>query len=270
MKRRTFLTTAAAVGASPAIVRAQAGSGPVIDQIKQRGVLRAGLSTFVPWAMRDKQGGLIGFELDVGSRLAQDLGVKYEPTPTAWDGIIPALLAGRFDFIIGGMSITEARSQQVDFSEPYSTSGLLIAANIKLAPNHTKVSDFDRPDYTLTCRRGSTVPGTLSRLTPKATVRQFDDDAQAQQEVINGRAHGVVTSVPKPNFAVIENPTVLYLPVKEVFEPQREGIAMRKNDPTTLAAVSDWVKARHADGFLKARRAYWFESRDWANLVAQS
>ena len=59
------IVSAIAVGAAPAIVRAQAGGGPVIEQIKQRGTLRAGLSTFIPWAMRDKQGGLIGFELDV-------------------------------------------------------------------------------------------------------------------------------------------------------------------------------------------------------------
>ena len=43
---------------------------------------------------------------------------------------------------------------------------------------------------------------------------------------------------------------------------------MRKNDPTTLAALNEWVKARHADGFLKTRRAYWFETRDWADKVA--
>ncbi len=266
MKRRSFIAAAAATTTAPFLAHAQA-SGPAIDQIKQRGVMRAGLATFVPWAMRDKQGGLIGFELDVGNRLAQDLGVKYEPVPTAWDGIIPALLASRFDFIIGGMSITDARKQQVDFSEPYSTSGLLIAANLKLAPGHSKPEDFDRADYTLTCRRGTTVAATLARLAPKATVRQFDDDAQAQQEVMNGRAHGWVASAPRPAFAAIENPQLLYLAVKEVFEPQREGIAMRKDDPKTMAAVNEWILARHADGFLKTRRAYWFETRDWADKV---
>jgi len=267
MKRRSFIATAAAITTAPFFAHAQAGSGPTIDQIKQRGVLRAGLATFVPWAMRDKQGNLIGFELDVGNRLAQDLGVKYEPMPTAWDGIIPALLAGRFDFIIGGMSITEPRKQQVDFSAPYSTSGLMIAANIKMAPGHSKPTDFDRAEYTLTCRRGTTVAATLARIAPKATVRQFDDDAQALQEVLNGRAHAYVTSVPRPAFAVIENPTVLYLAVKETFEPQQEGIAMRKDDPKTMAAVNEWVAARHADGFLKTRRAYWFDTRDWADKV---
>ena len=69
MKRRKFIAAAAATTAAPFLARAQAGSGPAIDQIKQRGVMRAGLATFVPWAMRDKQGNLIGFELDVGNRL---------------------------------------------------------------------------------------------------------------------------------------------------------------------------------------------------------
>jgi polar amino acid transport system substrate-binding protein len=269
MQRRNFIAAAAATLAAPALARAQSSGAPAIEQVRQRGVLRAGLSTFVPWAMRDRQGGLIGFELDVGNRLAQDLGVRYEPVPTQWDGIIPALLAGRFDFIIGGMSITAPRQEQVDFSEAYSTSGLLIVANSRIAPNHTKVADFDRPDYTLTCRRGTTVAGVLGRLAPKATVRQFDDDAQAEQEVLNGRAHAWVASAPRPMFSALNNPTAMYVPFKEPFEPQREGIAMRKNDPTTLAVLNEWVKARHADGFLKARRAYWFETREWASQVAQ-
>lgn len=79
---------------------------PNVDQIKERGTLRVGMSTFVPWAMRNKQGELIGFEIDVAKRLAQDSGLKVEFVPTAWDGIIPALLAKKFDVIIGGMSVT--------------------------------------------------------------------------------------------------------------------------------------------------------------------
>ena len=91
-----------------------------LNQIKQRGTLRVGMSTFVPWAMRDKQGELIGFEIDVAKRLAADSGLKIEFVPTAWDGIIPALLASKFDVIIGGMSITEERAKSVLFTTPYS------------------------------------------------------------------------------------------------------------------------------------------------------
>ena len=47
-----------------------------IEQIQKRGVLRVGMSTFVPWAMKDKTGELIGFEIDVAKRLAKDAGVE--------------------------------------------------------------------------------------------------------------------------------------------------------------------------------------------------
>ena len=80
--------------------RQSLSSESALEAIKKRGTLRIGLSTFVPWAMRDKKGDLIGFEIDVGKRVAADMGVEVEHIPTAWDGIIPALLAGKFDVIL--------------------------------------------------------------------------------------------------------------------------------------------------------------------------
>jgi polar amino acid transport system substrate-binding protein len=270
MKRRTFLTAAtAAIASAPIVARAQSGEA-MVDQVKQRGALRVGMSTFVPWAMRDKTGNLIGYEIDVGTRLAQDLGVRYEAVPTAWDGIIPALLAGRFDVIIGGMTITEQRAQQVQFTEPYSFSGQAIVANRRLAPDWKSLEQFNSASVTISARRGTTAVTATQQHLPKATIRQFDDDAQALQEVLNGRAHALVSSAPKPAFAAIEHAQTLYLPIPAPFTEQQEAMALRKNDAKSLAALNDWVKARHADGFLKGRRAYWFESRDWADRVAQS
>ena len=91
----------------------------IIEKIQKEGVLRVGMATFVPWAMKDKQGQLIGFEIDVAKRLAQDMGVEIEFIPTAWSGIIPALLTGKFDVIIGGMGVTPARNLKVNFTVPY-------------------------------------------------------------------------------------------------------------------------------------------------------
>jgi polar amino acid transport system substrate-binding protein len=79
-----------------------------------------GLSTFVPWAMRAKSGELIGFEIDVARKLAEDMGVEVEFQPTAFDGIIPALIAKKFDLIITGMALKPKRNLQVNFSRPYA------------------------------------------------------------------------------------------------------------------------------------------------------
>ncbi|MEJ2474217.1 MAG: transporter substrate-binding domain-containing protein, partial [Desulfobacterales bacterium] len=101
----TALTGAAAAGKIQQDLTAES----TIENALKRGVLRVGMSTFVPWAMKDKTGKLIGFEIDVANRLAQDTGVKIEFVPTKWAGIIPALLTGKFDVIIGGMGILPQR-----------------------------------------------------------------------------------------------------------------------------------------------------------------
>ena len=115
----------------------------MIETIKQNGVLRVGMSTFVPWAMRDKEGELIGFEIDVATELAKDMGVEVEFVPTAWDGIIPALLAGKFDVIIGGMTITPERNLTVNFTAPYAHSSLGVMANKELAEGLTWPDDYN-------------------------------------------------------------------------------------------------------------------------------
>ena len=55
-----------------------------IEQIVQRGTLRVGMDVFVPWAMKDKKGELIGFEIDVARQLAKDMGLQVEFVPTKW------------------------------------------------------------------------------------------------------------------------------------------------------------------------------------------
>lgn len=269
MERRRLFLSIAAAGAVCAAGPAHAAEASAIDAIKQRGSLRAGLSTFVPWAMRDKQGGLIGYEVDVGTRLAKDLGVAYEPVPTAWDGIIPALLAGAFDVIIGGMTVTPARQASVDFSDPYSFNGVGIVASKRTAGGAMGLEAFNRPDFAITGRRGTNAMQVAQARLPLATIRQFDDDAQALQEVLNGRAQALISSTPKPAFAALDNPAELYLPLDKPIVEQQDAMAVRKGDTKTLDALNAWIAARKADGWLQERFAYWFNAREWRSLTAQ-
>ena len=124
---------------------AQAQQDNLIDTIKKRGKLQVGFASFVPWAMRDKQGNWVGFEIDVSNKVAQDLGVRLELIPTAWDAIIPSLIAGKFDVIIGGLTITPQRQEQVDFTTPYSTSGQGVAASKQLAANLKWPEGYNSP-----------------------------------------------------------------------------------------------------------------------------
>jgi polar amino acid transport system substrate-binding protein len=139
-----------------------------VEQIMKRGVLKVGMSTFVPWAMKDKTGKLIGFEIDVATRLAADMGVKIEFTPTKWAGIIPALLTGKFDVIVGGMSIRPDRNLKVNFSIPYDYAGQSLAANKKLAAGFSRLEDFNRSDVVIAARLGSTAADAANRFLPNS------------------------------------------------------------------------------------------------------
>lgn len=258
----TISLTALALGAGVASAQS------LIDQIKLRGKLNVGMASFVPWAMRDKQGNWVGFEIDVATKVAKDLGVQLELFPTAWDAIIPTLQAGKFDVIIGGLSVTPARAEQVDFTSAYSQSGQGVAANKALASKLKWPDDYNSASVTFACRRGASPCKTIEEKFPKATLRQFDDDAIAFQEVINGGAHAIVTSEPKPTFFVIQNPDKLMKPLDGYLTTSHEGFAVKKGNPQAIAYLNDWIAKNQV--FLKERHAYWFKGRAWADSVPQN
>ena len=242
----------------------------VIEDIVRRGKLVVGLSTFVPWAMRDKKGELIGFEIDVSRQLAEDMGVEVEFVPTAFDGIIPALLAKKFDVIITGMVIKPQRNLTVNFSDPYAHLTVGMAANKEMAEDMglETLEDWNDPRVILTIKRGTAPGATAERLFPKARVRQFDDDAQALQDVLNGNAHAFLTSEPKPTYYVIDNPDVLYHPFGiGPFDPSASAFAVRKGDPDALNFFNNWIRFRTLDGWLERTHDKWFKGRDWLDRV---
>jgi polar amino acid transport system substrate-binding protein len=235
--------------------------------VLQKGVMRVGMSTFVPWAMKDKTGKLIGFEIDVARRLAKDTGVKVEFIPTKWAGIIPALLTGKFDVIIGGMGILPQRNLKVNFTMPYDYSGMSIVAHKKLAAGFSEIQDFNRPEVTITARLGSTAEVAVRKYMPQAKLKLFDDESQVIQEVRNGRVHALVASAPLPEFMAIENSEFLFMPLNDTFTKEPIGFAVRKGDPDTLNYFNNWIRVVQSEGWLKERKNYWFGTKDWESQV---
>jgi len=239
----------------------------VIEKIQRDKVIRVGMSTFVPWAMKDKQGKLVGFEIDVARQLAKDMGVEVEFVPTAWSGIIPALMTGKFDVIIGGMGITPERNLKVNFTMPYDYSGMSMVAHRKKAEGFSTLEDFNNKDVNIAVRMGTTAEQAARKFFPHADLRLFENESQALQELNLGRVHAVVSSAPMPVFHALKYPDKLFVPLKENFTKEPIGFAIRKGDPDALNYFNNWIINMHASGFLKEKKAYWFESTEWEDLV---
>ena len=250
-------------------IQQQITKDSALTEIKKRGVLRVGHSSFVPWSFLSTEGKFIGFEIDVGRKLAEDMGVEYGNIPTAWDGIIPALLSGKFDIILGGMSPTPKRALTVSFSNSYSPAlhqGFI--SNIKLSTGMKTLEDFNKSSVTIASRRGSTAEDAAKRHLPKAQHRLFDDDSMAVQEVLNGNAHGIFSSEPKPTFWGKEYSDTLSKPFgnRPFSENAGAGVAVRQGDTVLLTYVNNWINWRKSGGFIQDRFDYWFGSIEWFKM----
>ena len=206
-------------------------------------------------------------DVDVAKRLAKDLGVELQLVPTKWAGIIPALMAGKFDVIIGSMSVTPERNLKANFTVPYDYATIEVMANKEKTKGMKFPEDFNKPEVVVALRTGSTPVPVAKKVLPNATFRLFDDEAPAVQDVLSGRADVMFSSAPLPAFEVLRNPGKLYQPSTDAFYRQPVGMAIRKGDPDSLNVLDNWIRTVEAEGWLSERRHFWFKTTDWEAQV---
>lgn len=243
-------------------INKQIAKSSIIDKVMRKGTLRVGLSSFVPWAMQDKKGEWIGFEIDVARQLAKDMGVKIEFVPTKWEGLIPSLLTGKFDLIIAGMTGTPQRALKINFTQPYDYNGMNVVAYKKSAAGVTKYMDLDKEGNTILARLGTTGAALAKETYKKAKVRLFPDEGPMVQELLNGKATAILATAPLPAQLAAKHPdTLLFLEDNLMQQPICMGVP--KGDPDTLAYLNNWIVYVRNNGFIKKKVDYWWKSVEW-------
>ena len=240
----------------------------VIEEVQDRGTLRVGLGLFEPWSACNADGELVGFEIEVANRLAEDMGVEVEFARTNWNYIIPSLIAEEFDVIISGMTILPARALKVNFTSSYNSTGVYLVANTAQSAALATLADFNSPSVTIATRRGASSIPAIENTFPDALLLLFDTDNAVLQAVVAGEAHAAAAFATTRTTWVEAHPETLHLPFEEPFASEVLAIAVRKGDLDTLNFLNSWIAVRQADGWLAQRRQYWFETREWADQVA--
>lgn len=110
--------------------------------IAQADTVRIGVAAepYPPFASPDASGGWSGWEIEIIGAVCEAAELDCEITPTAWDGIIPALVSGRIDAIMASMSITEDRLQTIDFSDSYYNTPTVIVGQRSMEMDATPES----------------------------------------------------------------------------------------------------------------------------------
>ena len=240
----------------------------VVEEVQDRGTLRAGLGLFEPWSACNADGELIGFEIDVATKVAEDMGVGVEFARTNWNYIISELIAEEFDVIISGMTILPERNLRVNFTSSYNSTGIYLVANTEKTADLETLADFNSSSVTIATRRGASSIPAIENTFPDAMLLLFDTDNEVLQAVVAGDAHAAAAFATTRNTWVEANSETLHLPSEEPFASEVLAIAVRKGDLDTLNFFNSWIAVNQANGWLEQRRQYWFEGREWEDQVA--
>ena len=234
-----------------------------ISHAIERGHLKVGVSFFKPWVMKNGEGQLVGFEIDVAKRLGKDMGLPVVFVDVPWEDIIPLLQKGGVDLIASGMTVTTERNLKVNFSIPYSRSGVSILAHRDRAKGFDRIEHFNSNEITLAVIKNSSSVILAEQQLPKARIQFYGSESQALEAVMEGRAHGMLAATPFPELSAAQYPDKLFVPFEQRLLKTSEAFAIRKGDVDSLNLLNNWILQRIEDGWLQDRHDYWFTSVEW-------
>jgi polar amino acid transport system substrate-binding protein len=263
MLRRTVLT-AAGSAALLGLAGTRAARADALDEAKKRGTLVVGMeAAYVPYEFF-KDGKIIGYDPDIIDLFAPKLGVKVQLVDTAWNGIIPALYAKKFDVIVSAMTITKERAEKVLFSMPYADASnvILLRAN----EDSIKTAD-DLSGKVVGVQIGSAAAGIIKTFEAKlkaggkpgyADVKQYEHYPEAYQDLLNKRVDAVVNSK-STMLVVMKDAPGKFKMIGGVSDITAYfGMAFRKEDTAFQAFVNQQLAGMKADGTLAKLQEKWF------------
>lgn len=211
---------------------------------------------YPPFAYVDeKTGQPAGFDVDCLNWIAKKMGFKIEHKPMAWDGIIPSLIAKQIDMIGSGMSITDKRRQQVDFSEPYwqVSRVFLVTKDSKLTPEQI----LSTKGLKLGVQRGTSEAEAI-RTEQKEKgygfeLRNYDSCPLAVEDLLNGRIQAALMDSLPANDAISKGRAVKVCGTHGV--PDDFGVAIRKGDTELMKLINEGYKLLKADPIWKELQA---------------
>ena len=239
-----------------------------LHSILEKGTLRVGVSLFTPWTLKNKDGQLVGFEIDVAKQLARDLGVKPEFHVFDWEKIIPALVNRDIDIIIAGIVITPQRALKVSFSQPYDSSGIGLVTNIALTKTFKGPKDLNSPDVIIATVTGTIAEDLAQRVFSKATLKTFATSQEAIEAVKSGKVHGYVEHEAITTFVALDHPDIVDEPLSKPLLETKSGFAVNKRDPDFINFLNAWIISHEADTWLNSAHQYWFEGVEWRKDMA--
>lgn len=261
------------------------GAGSAVQAKDWSKVTIATEGAYEPWNFVSPDGKLAGFEVDLAHELCTRMKVECTVVQQEWDGMIPALTAGKFDGIMAGMNITPKRLEVIDFSSAYAAgpAGFMVPKSSSLSklPGTGEVLNLSSADpknqQTIDAMRamlkGKTIGVQVATIHANfldkyfkdvATIQEYKTTEQHDLDLMSGRidaafaeASYFTTTLSKPE---AKDLTLAGAEFRggDIFG-KGVGVGLRKTDTDLKAMLDKAIASMKADGSLKTLQGKWFK-----------
>ena len=248
----------AAATAVLAFSAVQATAESALNDILSSGVLKVGTTgDWNPMTMRNvATNSYEGYDIDVMTELAADLGVEVEFVPTDWKTLVAGVTSGQYH-ITGSASVSPSRAKTAGYSNSYFS---LATVPLTLKKNEGRFNDWEdlnKADVSVAATLGTTQESQVKQYFPDATHRIVEAPARDFQEVLAGRADANITSNVEANKLVAKYDQLMIVPVSAGRSPTPIAMLLPQDDQVWINYVNTWIALKQERGFFDELGKKW-------------
>lgn len=238
------------------LIAAALSSSPVLAEERP---LRIGVDVpYVPYQYQQPDGTITGFEVELIEAVCAEMQRECEWVKQGWDGIIPGLLARKYDLIASAMNITEDRARQVLFSEPYYQ---VPSVWVGQADRQVDMAG-ELADVTVGVQQGTIQDRYVSQFYPEAELRRYSDSGGVINDMRSGRLDLVFTAFPLAQEVLLDDDAFarrgeLVTEPESIYGPG-VGAAFRQRDAELAERFNAAMAEVKADGTFARLHAHYF------------
>lgn len=241
-----------------------ASAGDTLQRVVDFKVLKVGMSgNQPPLTMANREGGLMGFDVDLARALADAMKVQLEIVPMPFGELMAALEDDKVDMVLSGLAITPERTEMVSFVGPYMMSGKSILTRDSVLARMSGAKEFNRKDLKLLALSNSTSASFVRAVAPEAELIEIKSYDEGVARIIDGKADALVADMPVCVLSVARYPDAGLVTLEKPLTVEPIGIAVSKDDPQFFNLVDNYLRAYEKTGILSKLREKWFENTSW-------
>ena len=250
--KKWALVAAIAIAAAPAM------AGSALQDILSEGVLKVGTTgDWNPMTMKDPAtNSYKGYDIDVMTELAKDLGVEVEFVAADWKTLVSGVTSGKYH-MTGSASISPKRAKAAGYSISYFSLATVPLTLTKNADRFRDWADLDKAGVTVAATLGTTQESQVKQFFPNAKHQIVEAPARDFQEVLSMRADAHITSNVEAKKLVLKYPQLMIVPVAKPKAPTPIAMLLPQADQVWINYVNTWISLKKERGFFDKIGAKW-------------